>query len=62
MGIAEVEVQGRSARVEVIELPRGARPLLGATPLEMMDWHISPAEKKLVPNPEWPEGPVVPLL
>ncbi|MGQ9629843.1 MAG: retroviral-like aspartic protease family protein [bacterium] len=61
MGIAEVEVQGRSARVQVIELPRGARPLLGAIPLEEMDWHISPAEKKLVPNPRSPEGPLLPL-
>jgi len=61
MGIAEVEVQGRSTRVQVIELPRGARPLLGAIPLEEMDWHISPVEKKLVPNPRSPEGPLLPL-
>ena len=61
MGIAEVEVQGRSTRVQVIELPRGATPLLGAIPLEEMDWHISPVEKKLVPNPRSPEGPLLPL-
>jgi len=24
--------------VQVIELPRGAKPLLGAIPLEEMDW------------------------
>ncbi len=62
MGIAEVEVQGRSSRVQVIELPRGARPLLGAVPLEEMDWHISPAERKLVPNPRSPDGPMLPLM
>lgn len=61
MGIAEVEVQGRSTRVQVIELPRGARPLLGAIPLEEMDWHISPVEKKLVPNPRSPDRPSLPL-
>ena len=61
MGIAEVEVQRRSTRVQVIELPRGTRPLLGAIPLEEMDWHISPLEKKLVPNPESPDGPLLPL-
>ncbi|MEA3459323.1 MAG: hypothetical protein U9R11_01360 [Chloroflexota bacterium] len=61
MGIAEVEVQGRSTRVQVIELPRGARPLLGAIPLEEMDWHISPIEKKLVPNPRSPDKPSLPL-
>jgi clan AA aspartic protease len=62
LGMVEVEVQGRSAQVRVIELPRGARPLLGAVPLEEMDWHVSPREKKLVPNPRFPEGPVVPLM
>jgi len=61
MGIAEVEVKGRSTRVQVIELPRGARPLLGAIPLEEMDWHISPVEKKLVPNPRSHDRPSLPL-
>lgn len=60
-GIAEVEVQGRTSRVQVIELPHGAKPLLGAVPLEQMDWHISPLDKKLVPNPESPDEPLVPL-
>ena len=58
---AEVEVQGRICQVRVIELPYGAEPLLGAVPLEEMDWHISPSEKKLVPNPRSPEGPLLPL-
>jgi len=61
MGIAEVEVQGRTTHVQVIELPRGAKPLLGAVPLEEMDWHISPIEKKLLPNPRSPERPLLPL-
>ena len=61
MGIAEVEVQGRRSQVRVIELPRGARPLLGAVPLEEMDWHISLAEKKLVPSPRSPSRPSLPL-
>jgi len=61
MGIAEVEVQGRVCQVRAIELPRGAEPLLGAVPLEEMDWHISPMEKKLMPNPRSPEQPLLPL-
>ena len=61
MGIAEVEVQGRVSQVRVIELPRNTQPLLGAVPLEEMDWHISPMEKKLLPNPKSPEGPLLPL-
>ena len=61
-GIAEIEVQGRTCHVRVIELPHGAQPLLGSVPLEEMDWHISPSEKKLVPNPRSPEGPLLPLV
>jgi len=60
-GIAEVEVHGRQCHVRVIELPHGSKPLLGAFPLEEMDWHISPLEKKLIPNPESPDEPFLPL-
>lgn len=60
-GIAEVEVQGRSCQVRAIELPHAADPLLGAVPLEEMDWHISPSERRLVPNPRSPETPLLPL-
>jgi clan AA aspartic protease len=61
-GIAEVEVQGRLCQVRVIELPHGAEPLLGAVPLEEMDWHIARLEKRLVPNPRSPEKPLLPLV
>ena len=61
-GIAEVDVQGRVCQVRVIELPRGAEPLLGTVPLEEMDWHISPSDKRLVPNPRSPEKPLLPLV
>ena len=60
-GIAELEVQGRVCQVRVIELPHGAEPLLGAVPLEEMDWHISPLQKRLAPNPRSPEKPLLPL-
>lgn len=60
-GIAELEVQGRKCQVRAIELPRGAEPLLGAVPLEEMDWHISAQEKRLLPNPKSPDKPLLPL-
>ena len=60
-GIVELEVQGRRCQVRAIELPRGAEPLIGAVPLEEMDWHVSPQEKKLLPNPKSPEKPLLPL-
>ncbi|MBI4705178.1 MAG: hypothetical protein HY744_29065 [Deltaproteobacteria bacterium] len=62
VGIAEIEVQGRSCQVRVLELPRGAQPLLGAVPLEEMDWHVAPLDRRLVPNPRSPDGPLLPLL
>ncbi|MBN2543487.1 hypothetical protein JXI42_11540 [bacterium] len=61
MGVVEVSVNGRAAQVRVVELPRGAKPLLGAIPLEEMDLLISVQERKLIPNPESPEMPSVPL-
>ena len=60
-GIVELEVGGRVCQVRAIELPRDVEPLLGAVPLEEMDWHVSPQEKKLLPNPRSPEGPLLPL-
>jgi clan AA aspartic protease len=60
-GIVEVEVQGRRCQVRAIELPQGAKPLLGAVPLEEMDWHVSPLQQKLVPSPESPDRPALPL-
>ena len=62
MGIAEVEVQGRTCQVRAMELPRGTQPLLGAVPLEEMELHISPVEMKLLPNPRWPDMPTQPLM
>ncbi len=60
-GIVDISVQGRSCQVRAIELPHGAEPLLGAVPLEEMDWHISPQGKQLVGNPKSPDKPLLPL-
>lgn len=60
-GIVELEVQGRKCQVRAIELPRGTQPLLGAAPLEAMDWHVAPQQKRLLPNPESPDKPMLPL-
>ena len=61
VGIVEVEVQGRTCRVQAIEMPRGSAVLLGAVPLEEMDWHVYPKEGRLGPNPRFPDadGPVI---
>lgn len=62
LGMVEVEVQGRVCQVRAIELPEGSDPLLGAVPLEEMDWRIDLSEKKLVPNPRSPDEPLLPLV
>ena len=62
VGIVEIHVQGRSCRVQAIELPEGTQALLGAVPLEVMDWHVSPGEMKLLPNPLSPDEPLIPLV
>ena len=61
VGMVEVEVQGRTCQVQAIEMPRGSAVLLGAVPLEEMDWHVYPKEGKLGPNPRFPDadGPVL---
>ncbi len=61
VGIVEVEVQGRVCQVRAIEMPRGSAVLLGAVPLEEMDWHVYPKEGRLGPNPRFPDadGPVI---
>ncbi len=62
VGIVEIEVQGRKCAVQAIEIPRDTRPLLGAVPLEQMDWHIDPVNQKLVGRPESPDKPLLPLV
>ncbi|HUT02272.1 MAG TPA: clan AA aspartic protease [bacterium] len=62
VGIVEIEVQGRKCAVQAIEIPRDTRPLLGAVPLEQMDWHIDPVEQRLVGRPESPDKPLLPLV
>lgn len=62
VGLAGVEGQGRDWVGEVVELPTGGIPLLGAITLEAMGWHISPAERRLLPNPESPDMPQVLLM
>ena len=61
LGMVELEVQGRICQVRAVELPRGTQPLLGAVPLEEMDWHIDLAGQKLIPNPLSPDQPLLHL-
>jgi predicted aspartyl protease len=47
----QVEIMGRLATVDPIEVPDGSPVLIGQMPLEMMDWVIDIRAKKLIGNP-----------
>jgi predicted aspartyl protease len=48
---ARIEIMGRLATVDPIEVPEGSPVLIGQIPLEMMDWVIDIKAKKLIGNP-----------
>lgn len=48
---ARVEIMGRLATVDPIEVPEGNPVLVGQIPLEMMDWVVELQGRKLVGNP-----------
>jgi clan AA aspartic protease len=48
---ARVEIMGRLATVDPIEVPEGNPVLIGHIPLEMMDWVVDPQGRKLIGNP-----------
>lgn len=55
--VAQLTIQGRDARVDVMEVPEGSPVLIGQIPLEWMDWVIDMRGQKLIGNPahggEW---------
>ena len=49
---AQITVQGRDCRGEVMALPEASTPLLGQLALEGMDWWVDLTNGRLVGNPE----------
>ena len=52
----ELEIQGRTGRFDVIELPENLPNIVGQIPLEDLDWVVDPKARKLIPNPAHPDG------
>jgi hypothetical protein len=52
----DLEIQGRSGRFDVIEVPDALPNVIGRIPLEDMDWVIDSQGRKLIPNPEHEPG------
>lgn len=46
-----VEIMGRDATVDPMEVPEGNPVLVGQIPLEMMDWVVDARGRRLVGNP-----------
>jgi predicted aspartyl protease len=53
---AFLEIQGRSGRFDVIEVPDSLPNIIGQIPLEDMDWVVDCKNQKLIPNPEHTHG------
>lgn len=53
---ADLEIQGRSGRFDVIEVPDALPNIIGQIPLEDLDWVVDLRNRKLIPNPEHKNG------
>ena len=52
----DLEIQGRSASFEVVEVPDELPNVVGQTPLEILDWVVDPRGRRLIPNPAHQHG------
>jgi predicted aspartyl protease len=57
-----VEIMGREATVDPIEVPEGCPVLIGQVPLEIMDWVIDMKGRKLIGNPAHDGEQILDLL
>lgn len=48
----DLEIQGRSGRFDVVEIPDALPNIIGQIPLEDLDWVVDPRGQKLIGNPE----------
>lgn len=51
-----LEIQGRTGRFDVVEIPDALPNIVGQIPLEDLDWVVDCKNQKLVPNPEHQNG------
>jgi predicted aspartyl protease len=53
---ASLEIQGRTGRFDVVEVPDVLPNIVGQIPLEDLDWVVDCHNQKLIPNPEHKHG------
>lgn len=51
-----LEIQGRTGRFDVVEIPDSLPNIIGQIPLEDLDWVVDCRNQKLIPNPEHKNG------
>lgn len=51
-----LEIQGRTGRFDVVEVPDSLPNIVGQIPLEDLDWVVDCRNQKLIPNPEHQNG------
>ena len=51
-----LEIQGRTGRFDVVEVPDSLPNIIGQIPLEDLDWVVDCRNQKLIANPEHKHG------
>lgn len=51
-----LEIQGRTGRFDVVEVPDSLPNIVGQIPLEDLDWVVDCRNQRLIPNPEHKDG------
>jgi len=51
-----LEIQGRTGRFDVVEIPDSLPNIIGQIPLEDLDWVVDCRNQKLIANPEHKHG------
>jgi predicted aspartyl protease len=54
--LVSLEIQGRTGRFDVVEVPDSLPNIVGQIPLEDLDWVVDCRNQKLIPNPEHKHG------
>jgi predicted aspartyl protease len=61
-GVATLEVQGRTGNFDAVEEEVGTRALIGQIVLEELDLVVDLKGRRLIPNPESPDIPLLEIL
>jgi len=61
-GVVQTEIKGRVGDFDVLAEADGAQPLVGQIVLEQLDLVVDPKKRKVLPNPQSPDLPMVEVL